>query len=498
MEDMSIQDQTPFTTEPAEDTLEHSVFRGLSPRVDAFERCEATPGALSRGLMGALPFVMSGTLATSAVVTPGLVQHSTTAAEPEASGDHAHDQRPGIGERLSGAFLPAAHTVLSTLRPDLPATYEVQDGDTISSIADSFGIPTPAILTLNGLSWNSLLHSGQVLKLSAEPTKRAAGSPARVAGNGYLVQNGETLSTIADRLGISTEALIAANNLGDSRTIYAGQMIRIPGSTTPVVERDAEAIMPALAQAPIVIPASSESSDQVMSTDPVVYDAPEEVSEPDDVFDAADIELAEQPALITVKVAPPKAPAVEKKVTPVAAPPVESPAPSPSPAPVTPAEAEEEDSAEEAEPTSSIGQPVSGSVTPLNDERRTNAQIIVNVGREMGVSDYGIVIALATAMQESSLRNINWGDRDSVGLYQQRPSSGWGTVEQIMDPAHATRLFFGGPNNPNAGKTRGLLDISGWESMTLTVAAQRVQISAYPDAYAKWEPSAWAWLYELT
>lgn len=498
MEDMSNQDQTPFTTEPAEDTLEHSVFRGLSPRVDAFERCEATPGALSRGLMGALPFVMTGTLATSAVVTPGLVQHSTTAAEPEASGDHAHDQRPGIGERLSGAFLPAAHTVLSTLRPDLPATYEVQDGDTISSIADSFGIPTPAILTLNGLSWNSLLHSGQVLKLSAEPTKRAAGSPARVAGNGYLVQNGETLSTIADRLGISTEALIAANNLGDSRTIYAGQMIRIPGSTTPVVERDAEAIMPALAQAPIVIPASSESSDQVMSTDPVVSDAPEEVSEPDDVFDAADIELAEQPALITVKVAPPKAPVVEKKVTPVAAPPVESPAPSPSPAPVTPAEAEEEDSAEEAEPTSSIGQPVSGSVTPLNDERRTNAQIIVNVGREMGISDYGIVIALATAMQESSLRNINWGDRDSVGLYQQRPSSGWGTVEQIMDPAHATRLFFGGPNNPNAGKTRGLLDISGWESMTLTVAAQRVQISAYPDAYAKWEPSAWAWLYELT
>ena len=498
MEDMSNQDQTPFTTEPAEDTLEHSVFRGLSPRVDAFERCEATPGALSRGLMGALPFVMTGTLATSAVITPGLVQHSTPAAEPEASGDHAHDQRPGIGERLSGAFLPAAHTVLSTLRPDLPATYEVQDGDTISSIADSFGIPTPAILTLNGLSWNSLLHSGQVLKLSAEPTKRAAGSPARVAGNGYLVQNGETLSTIADRLGISTEALIAANNLGDSRTIYAGQMIRIPGSTTPVVERDAEAIMPALAQAPIVIPASHESSDQVMSTDPVVSDAPEEVSEPDDVFDAADIELAEQPALITVKVAPPKAPVVEKKVTPVAAPPVESPAPSPSPAPVTPAEAEEEDSAEEAEPTSSIGQPVSGSVTPLNDERRTNAQIIINVGREMGISDYGIVIALATAMQESSLRNINWGDRDSVGLYQQRPSSGWGTVEQIMDPAHATRLFFGGPNNPNAGKTRGLLDISGWESMTLTVAAQRVQISAYPDAYAKWEPSAWAWLYELT
>jgi len=496
MEGMSNQDQTPLSTEPAEDTLEHSVFRGLSPRVDTFEPCDATPGALSRGLMGALPFVMTGTLATSAVISPGLVQHSTTAAEPGASGDHAHDQRPGIGERLSGAFLPAAHTVLSTLRPDLPATYEVQDGDTVSSIADSFGIPTPAILTLNGLSWNSLLHSGQVLKLSAEPTKKAAGSPARVAGNAYLVQNGETLSTIADRLGISTEALIAANNLSDSPTIYAGQMIRIPGSTSPVVERDAEAIMPALAQAPTVIPASAESSDQVLSADTAETEAVQEASEPHDVFDAADIELAEQPALITVKVPSPKAPVAEKKVTPVASPPVERAEPSPTP--VTPAESEEEDSAEEAESTSSIGQPVSGSVTPLNDERRANAQIIVNVGREMGVSDYGIVIALTTAMQESSLRNISWGDRDSVGLYQQRPSSGWGTVDQIMDPAYATRLFFGGPNNPNAGKTRGLLDISGWESMTLTVAAQRVQISAYPDAYAKWEPSAWAWLYELT
>ena len=149
-------------------------------------------------------------------------------------------------------------------------------------------------------------------------------------------------------------------------------------------------------------------------------------------------------------------------------------------------------------PPSGVGQPVTGSITPLNAERRANAQIIVNVGRELGVPDYGIVIALATAMQESSLRNINWGDRDSLGLYQQRPSTGWGTAEQIMDQAYATRLFFGGPQNPNRGRTRGLLDIAGWQNMALTDAAQRVQISAYPLAYAKWEPSAWAWLYELS
>ena len=490
---MTHQDETPDTTE---ETLEHSVFRGLSPRVETFDTCEGGSGALSRGLMGALPFVMSGTLATGAIVTPGLVAH-TGVDEGDGAADVAHDQRPGFGERLSGAFLPVAHSVLSTVRPDLPATYVVAEGDTISSIADTFGIPTPAILTLNGLSWNALLHPGQVLKLSAEPTKKAASSPARVAGNAYLVQNGETLSTIADRLGISTSALTEANGLEESATIYAGQMIRIPGTTAPVVEREDASVMPALATAPTIIPTSAESTDQVMSSDPAPESAAEETTDEEAAFDAADIEIAEKPALITVKVPTPKAPVVvEKKVTPVAAPePVKEPEPEPTP---TPAESGPEESEEEAEPTSSVGQPVSGSVTPLNDERRTNAQIIVNVGREMGISDYGIVIALATAMQESSLRNINWGDRDSVGLYQQRPSSGWGTVEQIMDPVYATKLFFGGPNNPNKGKTRGLLDISGWESMPLTEAAQRVQISAYPNAYAKWEPSAWAWLYELT
>jgi hypothetical protein len=121
----------------------------------------------------------------------------------------------------------------------------------------------------------------------------------------------------------------------------------------------------------------------------------------------------------------------------------------------------------------------------------------VQVGRELGISDFGIVIALATAMQESSLRNLDWGDLDSVGLFQQRPSAGWGSVEQLTTPDYAARLFYGGETNPNAGYTRGLLDISGWESMSLTDAAQRVQISAYPDAYAKWESAAWEWLAEL-
>jgi LysM repeat protein len=128
---------------------------------------------------------------------------------------------------------------------------------------------------------------------------------------------------------------------------------------------------------------------------------------------------------------------------------------------------------------------------------QSNAQVIISVGRALGVPDYGIVIALAAAEQESGLQNLAYGDRDSVGLFQQRPSTGWGTVAQLTTPSYAAALFYGGPRNPNKGKTRGLLDIPGWQSMTVTQAAQAVQISAAPNAYAKWETAARALLAQL-
>ncbi len=139
-----------------------------------------------------------------------------------------------------------------------------------------------------------------------------------------------------------------------------------------------------------------------------------------------------------------------------------------------------------------------GVVTALTSEMITNARLIIQVGRELGVPNYGIVIALATAAQESHLRNLDYGDLDSVGLFQQRPTSGWGTVSQIRDPRYSARAFFGGPNSPTPGETSGLLDIHRWQHMSLTDAAQAVQRSAFPEAYAKWEVSAWNWLFELT
>jgi peptidoglycan hydrolase-like protein with peptidoglycan-binding domain len=120
----------------------------------------------------------------------------------------------------------------------------------------------------------------------------------------------------------------------------------------------------------------------------------------------------------------------------------------------------------------------------LSDAQRANARTIIGVGKGAGIPQYGWVIALATAMQESTLINIAYGDRDSVGLFQQRTSQGWGTVAQIQDAVLASKAFYGVASHTG---NPGLTDISGWQSLSVTVAAQRVQRSCCPDAYAKWE-----------
>ncbi|MFE9200848.1 hypothetical protein [Micromonospora sp. NPDC007230] len=119
----------------------------------------------------------------------------------------------------------------------------------------------------------------------------------------------------------------------------------------------------------------------------------------------------------------------------------------------------------------------------LNDEQTANAKAIIAATKKAGLPERAAVISIATSLQESKLENLGHlgdkNDHDSLGLFQQRPSSGWGTPEQITNPEYATLAF-----------EKGLKQIDGWQDMPLTKAAQTVQVSAYPDAYAQWEQQA--------
>ncbi|MEV6412209.1 hypothetical protein [Kribbella sp. NPDC051718] len=115
------------------------------------------------------------------------------------------------------------------------------------------------------------------------------------------------------------------------------------------------------------------------------------------------------------------------------------------------------------------------------------ARIIDDVAVKRGLPGQATLVALMTALQESQLQNLSYGDRDSVGLFQQRPAAGWGSVEQIMDPRYAAEAFFGGVNPPDPP---GLVDINGWPSMSYNDAAQAVQVSGFPDAYGQHEEAA--------
>lgn len=135
-------------------------------------------------------------------------------------------------------------------------------------------------------------------------------------------------------------------------------------------------------------------------------------------------------------------------------------------------------------------------VADIDDEQEANAVTIIETGAEMGFDENGWAVALATAMQEAKLYNaaseavpesfeytdsdVSYSDHDSVGIFQQRPSMGWGSVEELMDVSTSASKFYG-----------TLEDVDGWEDMSIAEAAQSVQVSAYPDYYAQWEGLAW-------
>jgi hypothetical protein len=122
---------------------------------------------------------------------------------------------------------------------------------------------------------------------------------------------------------------------------------------------------------------------------------------------------------------------------------------------------------------------VAGLSMTLTAEQVANAATIAAVGRDRGLPERAVVIALATAQQESRLRNLDYGDRDSLGLFQQRPSAGWGTDAEVQDPLYAANKFYD-----------HLVEVPGWETGRLTDVSQRVQRSGFPEAYQQWEEMA--------
>lgn len=299
------------------------------------------------------------------------------------------------------AGTPAAtRSAAATVASTVPAEVTVLEGDTVSTIAARHGLSTAEVLAENGLSWSSLIFPGQRIALPGGAAAASTAPPvSRPEIARHVVATGDTVSGIAAAHGLDVDVVLSANGLSRASLIFPGQAI--------------------------VLPATDGAT----------------------------------------------------AASPTTAPPAAGPAPSPS---------------EPVEATAVVMLDIA-----LDDEMRANARIVIDVGRALGVPDRGIVIALAAAAQESGLRNLDHGDEDSLGLFQQRPSQGWGAPEQVLDPVRAAAAFFGGPTSPTVGTAPGLLDVDGWDSMPLAEAAQAVQHSAHPGHYAKWEASAERWFAEL-
>jgi N-acetylmuramoyl-L-alanine amidase len=261
--------------------------------------------------------------------------------------------------------------------PDGAIEHHVGDGENISDIAARYGVSTASLLAFNGLSWRSVVEAGDVVRV--RPNEGAVAVEAVVTELArHSVIEGESVSAIAAAHGVATAAVLLANGLSRGSAIFPGQYLVIPLTGG-------------------------------------------------------------------------------QRRSPVA----------------------------------------TGEILGLTSEMRFNAQAIIEAGRAAGVADDGVVIALTAAMQDSALRNLECGEYDAIGLFQQRPSHGWGDPLDLLDPRDAARRFFGGPASPVRAAARGLLDVIGWEFMDIGEAAHAVQRTSSPTAYGKWETSARHWLTEL-
>jgi len=448
---------------------------------------------------------LSVPLAAASPVFADLPATATETSEIQKNSD-----APAPAASAPNTEVTAAIPVIS--QTSRPSTYRVKSGDTVTQIAKRFGLSIAAVAKLNNLGPKSLIRVGQVIKL-------VGATPTELDAESYKVKPGDTLLGIAGHHNLTLSELTAINRISSSTLIYPGQVLRVAkviptaqppegtpdkyqvltGDTLDSVAQKFGMTLSALREYNNLAKASIIFVGQVLNLKPAVGQA--RAPKPQKPANSAST-LSDEISTVD-PMRPTGACTIHGFHTVLAGETISRIAA------VYGVSTQSVLSANSLSWSSTIfvGQRLMipgvheikncPSLTKMNQEMKKNAQIIYRVGKDLGVSDYGIVIALAAAMQESSLVNIDYGDRDSVGLFQQRTSQGWGTISQIMDPEYSARAFFGGPTGPNAGKIRGLLDVKNWSTMSLAKAAQAVQISAFPDAYQKWELSAWSWLDQI-
>ncbi|UNK72106.1 LysM peptidoglycan-binding domain-containing protein [Microbacterium sp. H1-D42] len=447
----------------------------------------------------AAPAAVVGTLAAVLTVAPA---EAETPANAAAKTGELHRLAVPTSAKPVGTIRAAAATRVQT--------YTVRAGDTVGAIAARHGLRTADVLAWNELTWRSVIYPGQKLRLSAAsasaPPARPAATPT--SARTHTVVRGDTVYGIAKKYKTSVAAITAANGLSGAATIYPGQKLRLDGNAS--------------------VPASKPSAPATRPSTTPASGATHTVVRGETVYGIATKYKTSVAAIIAANGLKSSAviyPGQKLRVGGKSA----APASKPSTAPAAPAAKPKTHKVAAGDTLFGIatkyGTTVSvllsanglssGSIiypgqtlrltapessqrfASLDATQKAHAVHIIRIGRELGVSDRGIAIALATAMVESSMRNLDHGDRDSVGLFQQRPSQGWGTAAQLTDADRSIRLFYGGAKDPNGRTTRGLLDIAGWQSMSFTGAAQAVQISAYPDRYGQWEQQAQRWLATL-
>jgi LysM repeat protein len=188
---------------------------------------------------------MTGSLAAGVGVTDALPTPMDSTAEKVPGTNQPHHSKNSLSEMIAQAFVPLSQRIVSTVAPSMPDTYTVRSGETLTSVAEKFQIPTALLLSLNGLSWNSILHEGQVLRLTMAPSKQRGMAPPRVSATGYQVESGDTLAGVAERLGVSERALAVANGLEPGATLSAGTRLTLPGTPGDMAPRTVASTAPA-------------------------------------------------------------------------------------------------------------------------------------------------------------------------------------------------------------------------------------------------------------